>query len=595
MTSKISRFSTRIDFSGAIRSFKRQFTGFELRPYQQECVDTVLERLKFQRRAAVSLPTGSGKTVVFSRITSLVKPLPGQGSKTLIITNRRELCYQTAHTLQKMYPQTTVALEIGSKRYVDQRDSEICVASIASISRDGRLDQFDPQQFKLIIIDEAHHSAAATYKKVAAYFGVDRPDCNIYLVGFSATFFRHDLRPLSHFFDDVFFHRHVQSMIESDHLCRAKVTNVRAFGGMLEGNERSRRENHVLKTEEGVDLIVNLWKEHSQYNSTVIFAMDIEQAEKLVARFRDNGLDCRAVHGNMRGADRDLVISSFRERKFPIIVNCGVLTEGTDIPCIDQVILARPIASVGLAMQMIGRGLRLYPGKDHCHVIQLVEFTNYADAVDLGPLLAGIEPQKRLGHNAQGRTDLDDDATELQDIELHQLPEYEFNDIFKSDYQPRSPRESPLVWIPHQKRWYLFGPPGAGSRHFRIIKEVNKEERSVIWKVQQGLKIPIKGKAFKVWKYYDKADCDSISDAVKAAENLAKNNWGEDGLRYVSKNASWRNLDPTAKQIQLLKRDKAYAIVQELCPNITRGVATTLINFKVLNCNIKPGLVRAAM
>lgn len=573
----------------------RSLGGIELRPYQQECIDTVLDRLNFKRRAAISLPTGSGKTVVFSRLVSLIDPLPNQGSKTLILTNRRELCYQTAHTLQAMYPNMTVALEIGSKRYEEQQSAEVCVASVASISRDRRLEQFNPRDFKLIIIDEAHHTAAATYKKVLDHFGVDKQDCDIYLVGFSATFFRHDSLPLDNYFDDVFFHRQVQSMIESGHLCPAQVTNVKAFGGGLLGAEKIRGENHVLKSDDGIELVVSLWKEHSSYKSTVIFAMDIDQADKLVARFREEGIDCRAVHGNMRSADRDLVIANFKDQKFPVIVNCGILTEGTDIPCIDQIILARPIASIGLAMQMIGRGLRVFPGKDHCHVIQFLELTNYSGPTDLSPILAGKEPRAIGEDGEKAQRDLPPGETaSIQDIELDHHVNYSINDIFTAKYEPKSPRESPLTWIFHQKRWYLFGPPAQGH-HFRVVQGKSKQTDEPVWTCQQGYRIPIKGKNFRVWKYFDRFETKELKLTLRAAEQLAENSWGRDALIYLGKHASWRSLPPTPKQLQLLQRDKSSKLIQELCPKLNRGTATTLINFKVLNYNLNPGLIRAAM
>ncbi|PRT54919.1 Putative mitochondrial ATP-dependent helicase irc3 [Wickerhamiella sorbophila] len=578
----------------ALRRGVRNLGGIELRPYQQECIDTVLDRLNFQRRAAISLPTGSGKTVVFSKLVSLVDPLPEQGPKTLILTNRRELCYQTAHTLQAMYPNMKVALEIGTKRFEDQRSAEVCVASVASISRDNRLEQFTPSDFKMIIIDEAHHTAAATYKKVLDYFGVNKPDCNIYLVGFSATFFRHDARPLDGYFDDVFYHRQVQSMIESGHLCRAQVTNVKAFGGGLLGAEKIRGENHVLKSDEGIELVVSLWKEHSNYKSTVIFTMDIDQADRLVARFREDGVDCRGVHGNMRSAERDLVISDFKQQKFPIIVNCGILTEGTDIPCIDQIILARPIASIGLAMQMIGRGLRVFPGKDHCHVIQFIELTNYSGPTDLSPILAGKEP-RTVGSDAEiGENTLPPGETAaIKDIELEHHVDYSINDIFTAKYKPKSPRESPLSWIFHQKRWYLFGPPSQ-PYHFRVVQKKSRQTDEPVWTCQQGYKIPIKGKQFKVWKYLDKFETKELKSAIQATEQLAENSWGRDALVYLSKHALWRGLPPTPKQLQLLQRDKSFQVIQELCPKLNRGTATTLINFKILNYNLNPGLIRAA-
>ncbi|KAF9311679.1 hypothetical protein BG003_007149 [Podila horticola] len=370
----------------------------ELRDYQKACIETCLTLLKEGiMRQVVSLPVGSGKTVIFSHLMKQVpSPFPG-ATKTLILAHRQELLEQTRNHVLRNGTGLTVTIDQG-KRLADM-SADVIVASVPTLGRAGtpRLLNYNPREFKCIIIDEAHHAAADSYGRILKHFGADVPKTHIFVYGCSATVRRHDGLRLGGVFDYISFHKGFITMIEDKWLCGLRVSTIQTDFDLkdvkMQGGDFAQKDLAVkVNNEVRNDIVVRSYMTYcATRKSTVVFAVDIAHLETLTEVFRKYGYDARGLSSKTSDDERAQLLRDFRDRKFPIIVNCGILTEGTDIPVIDAIVMARPTKSNVLFQQMLGRGMRLHPGKEDCLVLDFVDVVRGDGLVTL-PTLLGLEP-----------------------------------------------------------------------------------------------------------------------------------------------------------------------------------------------------------
>ncbi|KAJ3362843.1 hypothetical protein GGF32_005244 [Allomyces javanicus] len=409
-----------------------------LRPYQNECIEKSLEALaEGVTRQAVSLPVGAGKTVVFSNlITRVPNPTP-RAKRTLVLAHRKELLDQATNQIARAAPGLVILKEGGGvKKEPAVETGDVIVASVAALGKTGttRLLKYDPADFKLIIIDEAHHAAATTYLRILEHFGLRDPEkpSHILLWGCSATLHRMDGLSLGTVFDKITYQRGFLEMIKEGYLCdfllqiietTTDLGHVKSSQGDYAVGELSRTVNQTSRN----DLIVRSWLQVSSYDrttdqatkrrSTLVFATDIEHVEGLADAFCKTGAEAHALHSKISPELRDSLIQRFRRGEFPVLINCGILTEGTDIPNIDCIILARPTRSSVLYQQMLGRGLRLHSDKTECLVIDVVDQNTKADLVT-APSLLGLNPHFAPGDEGMVFTKLAEKAQELHKADL---------------------------------------------------------------------------------------------------------------------------------------------------------------------------------
>ncbi|KAI8600612.1 P-loop containing nucleoside triphosphate hydrolase protein [Dissophora ornata] len=376
----------------------------QLRPYQQECIDTCLSTLaKGTRRQMLSLPVASGKTVIAAHLIPQIPPPLRGATKTLFLAHRDELWDQAYNRINSAGLGLKVTMDQG--KLTPDMDADVIVASVQSLGGAGskRLQKYNPKEFKCILVDEAHHAVTDTYLRIFGHFGVGAADSHIALVGLSATVKREDDIKLGSVFDVIPFHQSVESMIAEGWLCRLLVKTIRIDTGQslqnfkMGLNDFQRKDlSQKINTPERNKIIVQGYIDNcANRMSTIAFATDIAHVEALTRAFQQHGLDARAVSSKTPNAERKQLVNDFRERKFPILVNCGILTEGTDIPTIDSILMARPTKSEILLQQMLGRGMRLYEGKKNCLVL---DFADIVDGNYLGvqPTLLGLDPKQVL-------------------------------------------------------------------------------------------------------------------------------------------------------------------------------------------------------
>lgn len=344
----------------------------KLRPYQQECVVT-LNQIDSGSHL-VAMATGLGKTVVMPFIKS--------NGRVLILSHREELVNQPVK-----YFSTPVGFEQAKRR---SNGEEIVCASVQSLVR--RLDRFSPDEFDVIITDEAHHAVAPSYKKIYDYF---KPRVHF---GFTATPNRGDRQGLGSVYEDICFERGIRWGIKNHFLTDIRCLRI-DIGYDISKVKRQKDDFNLMQLAEAVDITEQneaVAEAYYKYHvgQTLIFATTVKHAHN-IANLIDGAVVVSAETPN-----RDQIIKDFTERKIPCIVNCMVFTEGTDMPLIETIIIARPTHNPSLYMQMVGRGLRLHKDKTHLTLLDCVGVAGKLD-ICTAPSLFGIEldeqKYKKLG------------------------------------------------------------------------------------------------------------------------------------------------------------------------------------------------------
>ena len=351
---------------------------YEDRPYQSECLDAL--GVSAVHRNLLVLPTGAGKTYIFSRYRTQI---PG---RTLMISHRREIIHQTATTVEHItgiHP----GIVMGKENEVA---ADTIVASIQSLARRSRLLQL-PEDVDLIVIDEAHHIAANTYKRLLYRYGlIDKFTCGINnakgitpvfsedreLLGVTATPNRTDEIALDPFFDAIPFRLSTLDLIPeylTDFSCLTVNTGVDLSGvrtrkgDLVEGQlgEEMLRQGLIAELPRVIDDYL------ADRDRILIFLPTVATCEQAVSELCFAGIEARCVVGKTPRSERQQTLKDFAGGDVRVVVNCMVLTEGFDCPEIDALVIARPTKSAMLIQQMVGRGLRKAEGKLDCKIIDL--------------------------------------------------------------------------------------------------------------------------------------------------------------------------------------------------------------------------------
>ncbi|KAI0752340.1 P-loop containing nucleoside triphosphate hydrolase protein [Daedaleopsis nitida] len=386
------------------------YAPLALRPYQEECLNACLDALKQgHTRIGVSLPTGSGKTTVFlSLLSRMGHPSTApEATRSLVITNSQEITQQTLLRAREVNPGWVVEVEQGAQHASGQAD--VTVATTQSLLNPERLKKFDARFMKAIIVDECHHATAPSYMNILSHFhpAIEDPDGHgidpgVPIFGFSGTFSRHDSRPLASVFQTVAYHKDLRDLIQDGWLCKPLVTIVKVDIDVrdVDINPKTNDFNtvtlsKVVNTPEMNALVIQSWREKAaDRKSTLVFCLNLDHLANLTSKFRAARVEAHSIDGNMPAAQRKELLDAFRAGRYPVLLNCAVMTEGVDIPNIDCIVVARPTRSRNVYTQMIGRGLRLSPetGKHDCRVIDFVDrYENVMGIVTL-PRLFAVEP-----------------------------------------------------------------------------------------------------------------------------------------------------------------------------------------------------------
>lgn len=372
----------------------------KLRDYQAEAIAATRQAwARGVRRPAIVLPTGAGKTVVFSHVVTMMREL---GVTSVILAHRDELIEQAAAKLRAVAPDLRVGIWKADRR--EWRGRDVVVASVQSLSRAERRAELACMGARLVIVDECHHAVANTYMAVLEDLGCFEEgglESGAAALGVTATLGRTDRVRLDQVWQEVAYQRSILDMIGDGYLTNAKGLRVKIEGLDLSGVRRSRGDWQDGALAEAMHealapkAIARAYVEHASDRRGIVFAPTVALAHEIAEAFAAEGITAAGVDGGMSTTDRRRVLADFSRGDLQVVTNCMVLTEGYDAPWCSCVVIARPTSSAPLYIQMAGRGLRPAPGKADCLIMDVVGVTGkhrLASVVDL----AGADRVEKL-------------------------------------------------------------------------------------------------------------------------------------------------------------------------------------------------------
>ena len=338
----------------------------ELRPYQQEAREAVEQDWKSGiKRTLLVLPTGCGKTIVFAKI---VEDCVREGRRVLILAHRAELLEQAADKLSR---------STGLKCAVEKAEESclgswfrVVVGSVQSMQRPKRLQQFERDYFDTIVIDEAHHCISDGYQTVLQYFS------EADILGVTATPDRGDMRNLGSYFENLAYEYTLPKAIKEGYLVPIKALTIplkidMSGVGMQSGDFKAGDIGTVL--DPYLQSIADEMIKYCMDRKTVVFLPLVKTSQKFCQILNEKGFAAAEVNGNSQ--DREEILSDYENGKYNVLCNSMLLTEGWDCPEVDCVIVLRPTKVRSLYCQMVGRGTRLYPGKNHLLLLDFLWHT----------------------------------------------------------------------------------------------------------------------------------------------------------------------------------------------------------------------------
>lgn len=338
----------------------------ELRPYQKEAKEAVFENWdNGTKKTLLVLPTGCGKTIVFAKIT---EECVRQGDRVLILTHRGELLDQAADKIAK-------ATGLGCATEKAEQTCigswfRIVVGSVQSMMREKRLDRFPEDFFGTIIIDEAHHCVSDSYQRVLNHFPCAK------ILGVTATPDRGDMKNLGNVFESLAYEYTLPRAIKEGYLSPIKaitiplkvdLSGVGVQSGDFKLGDLGTALDPYLRE------IAEEMKKYCMDKKTVVFLPLVKTSQKFRDILNENGFCAAEVNGESQ--DRAEILQDFEAGRYNVLCNSMLLTEGWDCPSVDCIAVLRPTKVRSLYCQMVGRGTRLAPGKDHLLLLDFLWHT----------------------------------------------------------------------------------------------------------------------------------------------------------------------------------------------------------------------------
>lgn len=451
-------------------------SALELRPYQRDALDRTYEaEARGVRRQLGVAATGLGKTIIFCALAR------ERGGRTLVIVHREELVRQAWAKVHESWPDVEVGIV---KAQEDDVYAQVVIASIQTLARPKRLGRLLAtmtqnegglglarlaDRFRTIVVDEAHHAHADSYRKVltalragepggeraatpeevdnGCELGVTYDDPGPLLLGVTATPDRGDGAGLDDLFDEVVWNYDILWGIRAGFLAdvRAKRITLDALDlgkvKVSRGDYEQGAVGRAMENADAPDLIVKAWQEHAPDRRTLVFMPTVALAESMAEKFRAAGVRAGWISGETPYDQRRATLDMYSTGALQVLVNCMVLTEGYDEPRTDCVIAARPTKNRALFTQMIGRGTRKHPDKADLLVLDVAGSSETLSLVTV-PSLLGL-PVKEGRPLEDGTGLLSDVAQAFDDQRVRLgLMRAEDADLFKKL------RGNKIAWVP---------------------------------------------------------------------------------------------------------------------------------------------------
>ena len=343
----------------------QQGSVFELREHQEDALASLIKmREEGKTIALVQGATGSGKSAIGVLDSKQV------GKRVLFLAHTKELVEQGALNFEKLWNNVTVG------RFYENfhdTDTHVVCGSIQSVIRN--LDQFKPDDFGYLIIDECHHASAKSYTAILSYF---RPS---FTLGLTATPERADGADLLEVFQTVAHKLDIKDAVETGVLCPVRCIRVKTNIDMSDVRINGFKYN-ALDLEQTImipdrnRLIVDTYMEYAQGKSTVIFCTSVKHAETIAGMLQDHGVKAESVSGSTNPAVRKQILKQYADKEIQVLCACDLLNEGWDSPITEVLFMARPTMSKVIYTQQLGRGMRTHEGKEFLMVFDFVDNAN---------------------------------------------------------------------------------------------------------------------------------------------------------------------------------------------------------------------------
>lgn len=557
-----------------------------LRPFQVEIGDGIRrEWARGVQRVAAVLPTGGGKTTIFvDTIERWLGENPGR--RAVVVAHRTELIEQAAARVQ-----AHTGLQVGIvKAERNQTRACIVIASVQTLaSREGRRAR-QIADVGLVVVDEAHRAAARTYRDALSAFGCfdTGAEGSAVALGVTATLSRSDRLSLGAVWQSVVEGPTIMEMIGDGWLVRPSgllvrvddldLRGVRTTAGDYRDGDLGEAIEHSLAPKK----IAEAYREHAEHRSGIVFAPTVSSAGLIADELVAAGFAAQLVHGGTQTAERADAIWRYRAGDLQILVNCGIFTEGTDLPRTECVVIARPTKSNGLYVQMTGRGLRLWchahgelgnlhsPCCDRvkvdCLVLDVVGATRrhrLQAQIDLFGDDYGLEPKERnpedlLDENLEV-LDLEGEDTDTIDVSWTEgtgALVAEVVDLFHSSGAGWARTAAGAWFLPTRDRYLCVLPTLVAGRYGFDVWSVPKDSRTAWVSV--------------AWARDDLVQARTLAEAqVSSGERISQAKYG------------WRRSEPSTNMSRLALRlgvDVIGRSAGEVSSGIDRALATARID-----------------
>jgi len=517
----------------------------QLRPYQDESLQAIEEaKQRGVMRQLLALPTGGGKTVVFAE--QVRRTLARPGARALVLAHRDRLIEQAHAKLSNVLGDLKAGIIKGPVNHIN---ADVIVGSVQTLVNDKRLNSLP--EFDLVIIDEAHRSAAKVYRKI-----IDKVvGPQTLLLGVTATPNRTDGIALQRdaenpggIYEEIVYQVGMLDLIRDGYLAplvgKQIVLDVN-FSGLhskrgIDGISDYKQDEvaNLMEAANWHQHVAEAWVREARERRTIAFVPRVAMAYQIAEHLQGLGIRAAALDGSRTLGEQRRTVAEFERGEIDFLANCDLFVEGADIPSINCVLFARPTKSRIIYSQAIGRGTRLSPetGKTDCLVLDVVGAANRHDLCTLGTL-AGV---RKLGEGedlvkaVEREKEEDRKAEEQRQFKYEQLKGQLMArevSLFGGIMETPAPRNQTFTW------------------------EIDRE-RKIAYLLQQGTRV------YCVWKdddglyYYSGLGKDQYwrgrSGAYQEAEDLCLQRAKEQ--RFGGADAPWRSRPASQKQIDLLKR-----------------------------------------
>ena len=478
----------------------------------------------------VCLPTGAGKTVIFSQLAQLAR------RQVLVLAHREELLAQARDKLQHALGGSgVVAIERGAEH--GAHDAKVLVCSIRSLHEERLARVIRGRNVGLVIYDECHHAAAEDNLRVLRQIGVFDANWAGTLLGFTATTARGDGKGLDEVFQRIVYTRTLPDLIDAGYLSPLRGFRISTAADLtrLSPSGLDFRDDELAEAvdiEERNALVARTIQELARDRRTIAFCVTVDHARNLCRSLNALGVPAGVVHGAMPSEQRARALADFRAGATQVLCNVAVLTEGFDDPGVSCIAMARPTRSEGLYAQCVGRGTRLHPGKKDCLILDFVDVSQLS--------LCGLPSLFGVPKDLDLRGEDVSVARRVWQQILFDHPgfELEAGALTLPEIQQRAASFDPLTLEANDEvraisanAWFSLGRHGLGL-HFE--RRPGQPSEVVV------LKRAARGKRWEVSLDGRVMDCFSTIEAAVEAVDYEIGRMGPAALRSALEDAAWR-------------------------------------------------------